>query len=158
VYHRFVETARESPSALSRTVARTLSGYLLVGVPVYSVLVWSGPDLFSFALGEGWRESGRLASVLAPPVLLQFALTPLSSVFRVARTQHAALVVDAVFLPLAVAAFLVCSMWFALTTAIACLATALCVHRLVLLAACLAAARRIATDAPTREVTACASS
>jgi O-antigen/teichoic acid export membrane protein len=157
IYHRFIETARARPGTIFRTVARTLSGYLLVGVPVYGVILWKGPDLFSLALGEEWRESGRLASLLAPALLLVFVLTPLSSIFRVARIQHVALTVDAVFLPIAVTTLLVSSMRLDLFGAITCLAFALCVHRLALLGACLTAARRVSAKAPTREVSACAS-
>jgi O-antigen/teichoic acid export membrane protein len=158
IYHRFIETARVNPPALFRTVARALLGYVLLGLPVYGVLFWLGPDLFSFALGETWRESGRLASVLSAPMLLAFTLTPLSSLFRVARRQHAAMLVDSTFLPVAIGVFFLSSRSSTLATAIVFLAIALSLHRIVLIVSCLAEARRISAAASTREATPCASS
>jgi O-antigen/teichoic acid export membrane protein len=157
VYHRFIETARVDPSALPRTVLRTALGYLAIGLPVYGIVFWKGADLFALALGGAWQESGALASTLAVPLLLRFALTPVTSVFRVASRQHAALLVDATLLPVAIGAFLVCSVHQPLPTAAACLAVGLSVHHLVLLVGCLAAARRVPT-ASIAEATACASS
>jgi hypothetical protein len=56
--------------------------------------------------------------------------------------------IDALFLPLALAAFFVCSTRFGLETAVVCLAAGLSAHRLVLLASCLATARRISKPCP----------
>jgi O-antigen/teichoic acid export membrane protein len=148
IFHRFLETASVSPRSLFGTFARALGSYLLLGLPVYGLVLWKGPELFSFVLGEQWRGSGRLAAILAPALLLQFATMPLSSIFRVARTQQAALRIDALFLPLALAAFFLCSTRFVLESAVMCLAAGLSVHRLAMLVSCLATAHRISSPLP----------
>jgi O-antigen/teichoic acid export membrane protein len=44
-----------------------------------------GPPIFSFVFGENWAQSGLIASLLAPWMLLYFAGSPLLSLFFTQR-------------------------------------------------------------------------
>jgi O-antigen/teichoic acid export membrane protein len=57
--------------------------FLSVSIPAFSVLYVWGPEIFSFAFGENWLESGRLASIMSPYVMLNFIVSPLSYYFVV---------------------------------------------------------------------------
>jgi lipopolysaccharide exporter len=66
-----------------RLLFRTWAGLFIVGAPAF-FLVWiAGPQIFRFALGEEWAESGRIAALLAPMAFVNFISSPTSTSFVV---------------------------------------------------------------------------
>lgn len=73
---------------------KVAGGLLVVGlIPNVVILVWGQP-LFKFLLGQEWAMAGRVASVMAPWMLAQFVVSPLSRVTLVGTGQSVKLVYD----------------------------------------------------------------
>lgn len=61
---------------------------LLLGLPPFLVLVFTGPFLFALVFGEEWRLGGEYAQILSWMFLFGFVVSPLSSLFFVGRKQR----------------------------------------------------------------------
>lgn len=59
---------------------------LLAVLPVFP-LFFFGPSLFAFVFGEGWREAGEIASIVAVMVFFQTISSPLSQTVLLAGMQ-----------------------------------------------------------------------
>lgn len=53
---------------------------LLLGLPIFGVLVFWGPEIFGFVLTEEWAVAGEYARILSPWLLLNFAISPFSNI------------------------------------------------------------------------------
>jgi O-antigen/teichoic acid export membrane protein len=137
VYHRFIDTHKSNEKDLYGVVCRVATIYLFLGLPIYGVLFFLGPIIFSIVFGESWGGSGVLASALALPMLLSFISTPLLSVFRVTRSQKLNFRVDAVMSPLVIAAFFAVARYGELANAVYVLAVLSSFHSIFLLFLCL---------------------
>jgi O-antigen/teichoic acid export membrane protein len=60
------------------------------------ILVWKGPELFSWFLGEQWKISGIMAQFLALWFVLQFVISPFSFIAILAKRQQTALIFSVV--------------------------------------------------------------
>jgi O-antigen/teichoic acid export membrane protein len=58
--------------------------FFLSMFPFIILIIWA-PDLFSFFLGEKWREAGVYARLLSPLYLLRFINFPLSFIIYLYR-------------------------------------------------------------------------
>lgn len=54
------------------SVKRTLKFTAVVGLPVIIILLFFGPQLFSFIFGQSWRDAGIYAQILAPWIYFDF--------------------------------------------------------------------------------------
>lgn len=77
----------------------------LLGLVPTLVLVLAGPWLFSALFGPRWETAGRLSVVLAPLVLAQFVVVPLSRLVFVLQGQKLKLIYDVSSLVLLLAVF-----------------------------------------------------
>ena len=59
---------------------KVLSRSFLLGIPVVTVLLVWGPDLFSLLFGEKWQGAGDLARILSFWILTDFVRAPLSQI------------------------------------------------------------------------------
>ncbi|MCP4325920.1 MAG: oligosaccharide flippase family protein [Alteromonadales bacterium] len=57
--------------------------FLGISFPVFVILYFWGENIFSLAFGENWSGSGEFASIMAPYVMLNFIVSPLSFYFVV---------------------------------------------------------------------------
>ncbi|MBZ0244357.1 MAG: hypothetical protein K8H85_00270 [Cyclobacteriaceae bacterium] len=60
-------------------------GLVMVGLPVWAIIFFFGPEIFSFVFGEQWVRSGEFASILSFSFLIQLVVSPLSSIFNAAN-------------------------------------------------------------------------
>jgi lipopolysaccharide exporter len=65
---------------LQGLIKSTISKSILITIPVFITLLFFGPQIFAFVLGEKWREAGDYARILSPWVLLDFVRAPLSQI------------------------------------------------------------------------------
>ncbi|MCG2584302.1 oligosaccharide flippase family protein [Massilia sp. TS11] len=72
----------------SSAYLHTFRSLVLLGALPALVLFVAAPELFAWVFGARWRESGTLASILAPLCFLNFVAGPLSYVFFVAGKQR----------------------------------------------------------------------
>lgn len=67
---------------------RTALKLFSFGVVPYTIAFFTAEDVFPFVFGEDWREAGTYAKVMMPMFFLQFIVSPVSSMFIIARKQR----------------------------------------------------------------------
>jgi O-antigen/teichoic acid export membrane protein len=68
-------------------VETVFKGLVSIAMLPFFLLIIVSPELFAFALGERWTESGVYAALLAPLLLTRFLASPLSILFSVFERQ-----------------------------------------------------------------------
>lgn len=66
---------------------KTLRTLFYISIIPFTVLFFFGSDLFGFVFGEKWREAGRIAEILSPALMLNFIVSPISSLSLVLSKQ-----------------------------------------------------------------------
>ena len=59
---------------------QTLIGTVLVGFPIFLVIILWGPEIFAFILGQPWRPAGVYAQILSPWIFMKFISQPLTQI------------------------------------------------------------------------------
>jgi len=75
---------------ISRLVIATMKKTAMIGIPCLLILVFFGPDLFAFIFSNEWRVSGEFAQILAPWLILNFIVSPVSQVPLIVNKQREA--------------------------------------------------------------------
>jgi hypothetical protein len=52
-----------------------------------TILFW-GPSIFAFVLGEEWFEAGKMAQVIAPMLFVMFVSSPSSNAYLTLNLHH----------------------------------------------------------------------
>src|SRR5690606_19611917 len=87
--------AQTAPEALLRLHSQTAKRLLgLVIVPIL-VLAVAGPSIFAFVFGTEWKAAGEYAQLMAPFMLAQFVIDPLSQTFSLLEAQRLLVIVNA---------------------------------------------------------------
>jgi O-antigen/teichoic acid export membrane protein len=81
------QLVRTDPHALERLFTKTAKRLTLIGAPPLLVLGLIAPWVFALVFGEGWREAGVYAQLMAVAFLAQFVTTPLETTFAVTERQ-----------------------------------------------------------------------
>jgi O-antigen/teichoic acid export membrane protein len=68
-------------------IKSTVKKMLLIGAPIFLVIILFGPPLFEFVLGEKWRVAGEYAQYLTPWLYLSFAIAPVLQVSVILNKQ-----------------------------------------------------------------------
>ena len=71
-------------------VKATMKKTAMIGIPCLLILVFFGPDLFAFVFSDDWRVSGEFARILAPWLILNFIVSPVSQVPLIVNKQREA--------------------------------------------------------------------
>lgn len=58
-----------------------------LGIPIFLVLAFFGPEIFGFVLGTQWAIAGHYAQLLSPWLLLNFLLSPFTAIPLIAKKQ-----------------------------------------------------------------------
>lgn len=66
---------------------KTLRILFYISVVPFTVLFFFGSELFAFVFGERWTEAGKIAEILAPALMLNFIVSPISSLSLVLSKQ-----------------------------------------------------------------------
>jgi O-antigen/teichoic acid export membrane protein len=75
---------------ISKLVVATMKKTAMIGIPCLLILVFFGPDLFAFIFSDEWRVSGEFAQILAPWLILNFIVSPVSQVPLIVNKQREA--------------------------------------------------------------------
>ena len=75
---------------ISVLVKATMKKTAMIGIPCLLILVFFGPDLFAFVFSDDWRVSGEFARILAPWLILNFIVSPVSQVPLIVNKQREA--------------------------------------------------------------------
>lgn len=68
-------------------VSKTLKHFILLAVPVFSIIMIFGPEIFAFVFGENWREAGEYAQILSPWLFMNFLISSVSHVPLIVNRQ-----------------------------------------------------------------------
>jgi len=83
VYYRQASEIKTQNKELSELTFSTYKTLLMIGIIPFSVVMFWGPEIFSFIFSEGWESSGRIASYMCPWLLFVFAGSPISYIFLI---------------------------------------------------------------------------
>ncbi|MGQ9887848.1 MAG: lipopolysaccharide biosynthesis protein [Aggregatilineales bacterium] len=94
-YSRAAQIKRENPAALTRFYLKTVQKLFLIGVGPIALFAIVGPPLFGWVFGREWQAAGHIMQVIAPMLLAEFTVSPVSRIVFVIERQDAQLVWDA---------------------------------------------------------------
>jgi O-antigen/teichoic acid export membrane protein len=93
IHQVFLSNAPEANrmGELRLLVQKVSSKLIHIGLPPAVLIFLVGPDLFSLAFGESWRQAGVFASWMIPWIYFQFISSPLSMIFAVVEKMEQSL-------------------------------------------------------------------
>ena len=68
-------------------IKKTVKKLSLIALPIFIPILFFGPQLFSFVLGEKWEIAGQYAQYLTPWLFLNFAISPILQVALILDKQ-----------------------------------------------------------------------
>jgi teichuronic acid exporter len=68
-------------------VKKTIQTLFLIALIPFTILFFYGAPIFTFVFGDQWAESGRIAEILAPALLLNFLVSPISTLALILSKQ-----------------------------------------------------------------------
>lgn len=60
---------------------------VLIGLPIFTILTFLGPQIFGFVLGEDWVIAGHYAQILSPWLFLNFIISPFTHIPLITQNQ-----------------------------------------------------------------------
>lgn len=104
----FQKISTTPPHELHMLIKKFLAKGTLIALPIYIVIYFFAPIVFTFVFGSEWKTAGEAAAVMAPWLFLNFLTSPLSTVFIIKNRQHISLLFATVYmiLPLSLLYFL----------------------------------------------------
>ena len=63
-------------------------------VPICLIILFFGPNMFAWYLGEPWRDSGVYAQIMALPILLNFLIAPITTTTLIFKKQKTAFLIS----------------------------------------------------------------
>lgn len=93
-YGRAAELAREKPQALRSFLLTTAFRLFLIAFPFGLALWLLAPLLAPWVFGSAWEEAGRMMAVMAPWMVAQLTVSPVSRVIFLSRWSWMKLVYD----------------------------------------------------------------
>ncbi|MCG8578248.1 MAG: oligosaccharide flippase family protein [Flavobacteriales bacterium] len=70
-----------------RLIDSTIKKLSLIALPIFLVIVFFGPPLFAWVLGEKWRVAGEYAQYLTPWLFASFVISPIQQVAVIVDKQ-----------------------------------------------------------------------
>lgn len=105
VFRREAAAQYHATGSCRRLMLRTAGGLFLAGIGPCLLFIALAPWLFTVYLGPAWREAGEIARILAPMLLLQMVVSPVSIMVLIAGRQLEAFLVQGVLALALLAAF-----------------------------------------------------
>ena len=104
VFHgRAAAMARDAPERVAPLFLRTAGILGAVAVPIGVAALFLAPAIFPIVFGGEWRAAGLVAAALAPRMVVQLIVSPLSRIVFVYQGQEAKLIFDFAVLGLTIA-------------------------------------------------------
>lgn len=88
----FQRLSQIEPGAMRPLVAKTTARMLAIGTVPFALIYFLAPIVLPWLMGESWRATGRMTTILVPWLWLNFVSSPVSSMFIVAKRQYISLV------------------------------------------------------------------
>ncbi|MFW6275733.1 MAG: lipopolysaccharide biosynthesis protein [bacterium] len=93
-YKEAADSLKLSKRELRSLFLRHTKTLFIIGLVPVTILLILGPKGFAFIFGDNWAESGLYAQILAPMLLLQFVVVPLSQTLNIIERQDLQLIWD----------------------------------------------------------------
>jgi O-antigen/teichoic acid export membrane protein len=107
LYYREVGVARDNVEAAQHAFRRSVLYMGALATPVLVVLLWAGPELFAWYLGENWREAGAMARWMIPAYLFNMLASVVSSTAILRKKQKTTYVFSLVGYALSLSVFVI---------------------------------------------------
>jgi O-antigen/teichoic acid export membrane protein len=78
VFFRKAKDLLNHPVELKRMMLKTVFYSILIGIIPFTILTFSGEEIFTFIFGIEWNEAGKIAEIISPWLLMNFIFTPIS--------------------------------------------------------------------------------
>lgn len=112
VFYQRISAAKASGESVQPLVRGVIRRMALIGLPGFALLMAISPELFAFAFGEEWRESGELASIMAPWLYFNFIASSISSVTFLFNRQKSAFLITIVDLSVRLSWLFIAGIYF----------------------------------------------
>lgn len=87
VFYQVASEKYANGEDIVKLVSKTLKHFTLLAVPVFSIIMIFGPEIFAFVFGENWREAGEYAQILSPWLFMNFLISSVSHVPLIVNRQ-----------------------------------------------------------------------
>jgi len=77
LYQKFNIT-KDNDESVYKIAKNTLIKLFIIALPIFSILYFIAPELFSFVFGEKWRIAGEYTKILLPYLFANFLVSPIS--------------------------------------------------------------------------------
>ncbi len=94
LYYREASHAKNESVSLHPIFNRSILLVAAVTVPAMIIVYFFGPDIFAIYLGEKWRDAGTYASIMAPAMLFNFIVSPVSATPLIFKKQKTAYILS----------------------------------------------------------------
>jgi len=96
VFYQRAADCHQNGGNLRQLVVKVVLALTGISVPMFLIVMFFGPDLFSWFLGENWRQAGEFGRLLAPWVFLNFITTPVSQIPIIVNRQKTAFLISVI--------------------------------------------------------------
>jgi O-antigen/teichoic acid export membrane protein len=97
VLHPRISRMRNESKPIRGIVAKSLAFFILIGIIPFGLLFFFGEEMFAFVFGGEWTTAGRYAEIMAPWLLINFAISPLSILPTLVHRQKSFLMINIFF-------------------------------------------------------------
>lgn len=104
VFYQKLTEIHQSDQDSKKFILKMWGLLFLIGFIPFTILLLFGTEIFTLAFGSEWKEAGKIASILAIPLLFIFCSSPTSTAFIVYGIQRFSLwfgILFVIFRPLA---------------------------------------------------------
>ena len=137
LYRHFIEIERTRAAHLPQHLLKALSLYLLAGFCLFTPIFFFGEEIFAFAFGEKWTDSGSIASVLSIAYVLSFTLMGVQTCFMVVHRLKLQFILEMCACSFILVAAILCFKFMEFHAALHCLAALWLMRSLLLLLTCI---------------------
>lgn len=87
VFYQKASIAMQEGQDIQKMVLRIYRNLFAIGLPIFTVLFFYAPPIFSFVFGEEWTIAGEIASIISPWLFLNFIASPVSCILVLTNKQ-----------------------------------------------------------------------
>jgi O-antigen/teichoic acid export membrane protein len=109
IYYKEASECANNQTSSIPVVKKTIKICLIFALPFILIITIWGPELFSWYLGEQWREAGEYARIMAPALLVNFIFSPISTTPLIFNKQKLAFILSILGYVLSLAALMIIS-------------------------------------------------
>lgn len=89
VYYKNAKEIKENHSALQNLTWKVYQNLFYIMLIPFAILLFLGGPIFAWIFGEEWRFAGKIAGFIAPQLLFNFSVSPISNLWYIFnRNQH----------------------------------------------------------------------